>query len=519
MTSCILTVIKDEHLYLDEWLQYHLGIGVDHIFVIEDINSSSHQQIIDKYGDQVSLINAFSVLTEEERQLVADNRAKNLPGGQKTFLRAGLRYLKEHFDYDWCFVIDDDEFITFDQNQDLNRIFSLYKDYDAFIMSWKCYGANGLINKPDYSKAGVIDTYTEPVKGHVPTVLRETDKKTCYNMKKYRDEFWYSNHVPRDICNFCNTDFQKDKDNITYTNVFIRHYITRSWEEYVWKKKTRGYFYGRIRTLDNFFIMNPDMAYLKQTLKAQLEDETLVVMPYCQRGSQGNEIRLMLKAWRKFCQFKYHFAVIGEFDEKLISEFPWVDFIREPRVPRKPDQYNPHLDIQHKMEVAFNMFKGTYEGFLYVCDDFYAIKPFDIKDVTTIYYHELGFTGDNTKPKFFWKYDKWKTRQLLDRYNLPHINYTAHYPCYFEFARFKRLWDRFNMREESYVPEDVYYNSFEHEDPISDSEVRLAVCVPNFPKERFDQAVKNPKTKFVFNSVEGWSKDLENWLMEIIDKD
>jgi hypothetical protein len=31
MTSCILTVIKNEHQYLDEWIKYHIDLGIDHI--------------------------------------------------------------------------------------------------------------------------------------------------------------------------------------------------------------------------------------------------------------------------------------------------------------------------------------------------------------------------------------------------------------------------------------------------------------------------------------------------------
>ena len=35
MKSCIFTVIKNEHEYLDEWIKYHLDLGIDHIFIFE----------------------------------------------------------------------------------------------------------------------------------------------------------------------------------------------------------------------------------------------------------------------------------------------------------------------------------------------------------------------------------------------------------------------------------------------------------------------------------------------------
>lgn len=63
----------------------------------------------------------------------------------------------------------------------------------------------------------------------------------------------------------------------------------------------------------------------------------------------------------------------------------------------------------------------------------------------------------------------------MDKENFPHINYTAHFPCFFGFNRLKMLWDKYDMRHESYVPEDVYFNSFEHEEPISDEEIRFGI--------------------------------------------
>ena len=57
------------------------------------------------------------------------------------------------------------------------------------------------------------------------------------------------------------------------------------------------------------------------------KDNVLVVMPYIQSISQGNEIKLSLSGWKKFCQFSYYFIVIGEFDKQLKKEFTWVKFI------------------------------------------------------------------------------------------------------------------------------------------------------------------------------------------------
>ena len=259
------------------------------------------------------------------------------------------------------------------------------------------------------------------------------------------------------------------------------------------------------------------MLPIKDYLINQINDDMLVVMPYVQGKSQGNEIRISLNGWRKFCQFKYRFVVIGEFDESLKKEFTWVKFIDYPRKEWKEGQYNPHLDIQNKFKAIERLYAQEYDGFIYMTDDEYAVKPFDLSDITRIYYHNTTFIGNEKAPKSYWNYDKWKTRQLLDREGLPHINYTTHYPCYFEFKKMEEIRKKYNLLEESYVFDDVYFNYFKHEEPILDNTIRLGVWNKDIFKNEFQKAVDNPNIKFMCNSVEGWSEELENNL-EIITK-
>ena len=235
-------------------------------------------------------------------------------------------------------------------------------------------------------------------------------------------------------------------------------------------------------------------------------------MPYKQSDSQGNEIRLALNGWRKFCQFKYHFIVIGKFDESLINEFPWVHFIKCKTIEKKAGQYNPHLDINNKFNIIYRNYINSYDGFIWMVDDNYAIKPFNLDDITTVHYHNTPFTGNEKSPTSYWPHDKWKTRQLLDKENLPHYNYTTHYPCYFEFNKLKEIWNRYNMMNESYVLEDIYFNYFKHKEPILDNTIRLGIWNKSIFNNEFQKAVDNPNIKFCCNSIEGWSKELENSL-------
>jgi hypothetical protein len=517
MTSCILTVIKNEQEYLDEWIKYHLDLGIDHIFIFEDMDSDSHKDITEKYGDRVSLNSIFAIFNRQTaKKAIALKSSKN--NTQPLYFKTGLLSLKLTFleKYDWCFAIDNDEFITLEnENDGLQDVLSLYSDYDAFVMQWKCYGANGYVNKPNYEGKGLIGTYVEEMKGSLGGEFFQT--KTCYRLNKYEDKYYFNIHQPSDSCNFCRTDFSKDRFTPIYDKIFIRHYITKSWEEYLWKRKNRGYFCGLSRTYDNFFAINPDMNDKKEELLKSLKnDDVLVVMPYVQRGSQGKEIELALSCWKKFCKFKFHFVVIGEFDNSLTEKFPWVEFVPCPSVAREENQYTPHLDIQMKLEIVMRMYKTKYDGFIRIADDIYSIKPFDLEDITTPHYHSKMIDGSDKLPLAAFFNNKWKTKQLLEENGLPCINYTAHYPVYYEFSKLREIWNKFNMREESYVLEDVYFNYFEHEEPVLDDDVRFGVWSEDVYRNGFEKAVSNPCIKFTCNSVEGWSEELENSLNKII---
>ena len=511
MKSCILTVIKNEQQYLDEWIKYHLNLGIDHIFIYEDIDSDSHMEICAKYGDKVSLNGIFSILDEATKKEAKQVKELNKYSVQHLYFRNGLNYLKKLYSdvYDWCFLIDNDEFITL-ENDKLDDVLSLFNDYDAFVVSWKLYGANGYINK---SNKGVVETYTKEAEGKIPNQV-----KTCYKLKTFRNEFLYTHHHPTDICNWCNADYVKNYNIATYNRIYIRHYITKSWEEYVWKRKTRGYIWGRERDFDYFFKINPDMLPMKEELISQIKNDVLVVLPYKQSNSQGNEIRIALSGWRKFCKFSYRFVVIGEFDESLKTEFPWVKFIHCPSVPKKEGQYTPHLDIMNKFYVISRLYGQEYDGFIYTTDDEYPIKPFELEDVTNIYYHSSSFIGCEKCPTNYWRHNKWKTRQLLDREKLPHINYTTHHPCFFEFGKMMLIRKKYNLLNESYVFDDVYFNHFSHQEPKLDSQIRLGIWDKVIFKTEFQNALTNPNIKFVCNSVDGWSEELENELWKIIKK-
>lgn len=268
MSSCIFTVIKNEHEYLDEWIKYHLDLGIDHIFIAEDYGSETHKTIAHKYPiKKVTLLSVLDLYkTEEQKQRIIYEKT-HLFKLQNAYFRNGLKYVKNNYDYDWCFIIDNDEYITFEKkDESIQNIMSKYNEYDAVVLQWENYGANGHVYKPNYKEKNIIDTYTTKV-GYQ---LSDDDKwyqkvKTVYNMNVYDDTFM-SDRLPKYESKWCKTNFSQDKEKLIYDNIYIRHYITKSWEEYIWKIYIRGMFNPKHRNIDSFFEMNNDMINKKEEL-------------------------------------------------------------------------------------------------------------------------------------------------------------------------------------------------------------------------------------------------------------
>ena len=263
-TTCIFTIIKNEHEYLDDFIKYHLSIGINHIFVFEDYGTKTHKEITDKYKD-VTLFSVDEIKkVSEEAEKIINKKILNKNVLQPVFMKYGILYIKQNYNYNWCFAIDIDEYITCNGN--VNTMMQHYHLYDGILLQWENFGASGHIYKPDYTDKSLTEIYTTPVylgdKNEIPAT-----KKIVYNLYTYKLEFFSCQHdINRQLTIYCNSDFSQKYKGQIYDNIYLRHYITKSFEEYFWKLKIRGMFYKKHRDLNDFFLMNTDLANQKEDI-------------------------------------------------------------------------------------------------------------------------------------------------------------------------------------------------------------------------------------------------------------
>lgn len=235
--SAVIMVIKHENRYLKEWLDWHLSLGFQHIYLYDNGTEEHVTDVITEYPkevqDKITIIDwsgHHTHLQQDAYNHFLDNYRQNVR---------------------WGIFIDSDEFVRFTdgKTEDVNDFLRKYEDYTEIWGHEIEYNANG---KEHYEDKPVRERFTQL-----------TDVREGF----YWKNFIQSNRIDRFLMHYA--DYDKDKKFVFKNekknkDIFvIEHYYTKSWEEWCWKIKQRGGADPNYhKALQEFFVYNPDMGYL-----------------------------------------------------------------------------------------------------------------------------------------------------------------------------------------------------------------------------------------------------------------
>lgn len=253
----------------------------------------------------------------------------------------------------------------------------------------------------------------------------------------------------------------------------------------------------------------------KRMKRWKKENGYLVVIPFFAGGAQGRELEYAVAGWRKHFKEKYLIVVVGD-AHPVTESGDDILFIPCPRVPAPaPGNYRPHIDFVNKFRAVHKRFPDT-DGFIFVADDVYAVNDFDINDIKS-----LKQQGDHIMethiPLRPWDMEKRKTRLRLFEDGYPTRNFTTHLPVWFDWDKLEALFDKYDMANNSYIVEDMYFNIYYPtriplQLHIDHDNYKCGVYRPN---PRMEYIKKAFKTKiWIQNSVEGWIPELDAMLAD-----
>ena len=229
MKLCICQIIKDEHPYIEEWIEYHYNLGFEKFYLIEDWNSLSHKSLLNKYN-YVELYKLLDIINYEEKEILLNPK--------KYFEYTSIhrqRIVYHVFDrlwknnYDWMAFIDVDEFIDINKN-DLYKILLQNKNQPIVTMTWKHMDANNYINHPNnWKKYSVVNTYTHEFSSAFNT-KQIINCNAKFNFLTKESE-WMS--FPHAINN-------NGVVNNYSGNIYLKHFMCKSLEEWIWRLQNKG---------------------------------------------------------------------------------------------------------------------------------------------------------------------------------------------------------------------------------------------------------------------------------------
>ena len=237
-------------------------------------------------------------------------------------------------------------------------------------------------------------------------------------------------------------------------------------------------------------------------------EKILVVIPYLASGAQGNELELAIRGWIRHFQEPFRLVVVGDYHP--IVEMPGIEFIDCPRVDLIEGQYTPHLDHVHKFREVRRRYPYT-EGFIYTCDDIYAVADFTLEDVMVPKHPEIGpyfKLYDWHSNAADWWSDRGKTGELCKREGIPVRDWVCHLPVYYEWDKLFDIYDKYDCDHVSYIVENIYFGleyGDDHSLPATDYRDEVRSSNPG--------GIRPIGTvKWITNANCGWSEKLEEIL-------
>jgi hypothetical protein len=208
----ICCIIKDENAYLDEWIRYHLLIGVQHFYI---------------YDNQSKVPVAATL---QENGLAGYATVHTIKGRSKQ-VKAYRRCLKKYRKTSrWMAFIDTDEFIL--PKARGGNLVEFLKDYEAFgglALNWQIFGSNGHISrtrKPQLESFTMRAVEQFEINKHIKCIIQPRYVKDVANSHSFhfkKGKFCVNENGKQIADTFAPVSVQK---------IQLNHYYCRSLEEY-----------------------------------------------------------------------------------------------------------------------------------------------------------------------------------------------------------------------------------------------------------------------------------------------
>lgn len=218
MKVAIIAIAKNEQLYIQEWIDYHLNLGFDKIIIADN--------------DDELILSGFT-----SDKVIIEDYTKVIRVQPKAYTELFNKY-RDY--YDWIAFFDIDEFLVLDGYQDVKQFLSGFNT-DEVRLNTKHF--------TDNDELDVIDgNYNVFERFRTEANVFDLDRyfKTFVNTKITTDRYIFGHGIYDKRLNAVNAlnqsikaDSMKSEEPI-FKNAWFNHYRTKTIGEYIRQKCFRG---------------------------------------------------------------------------------------------------------------------------------------------------------------------------------------------------------------------------------------------------------------------------------------
>lgn len=230
----LVCIAKNEELYLQEWIDYHLKLGFDDIHIFQNDwrfnNLKKYPQVFFYEFDGKSFENYTNI---DEPIWIKNIQAKCYTDFIETY----------HNDYEWAAFFDVDEFLVLKKHTNVKEFISNYHNSDCLIINWAMFGDSGL-KTFDTNNPSVLNRF----------VMRDDKphkqfKSICKLKPGVKHQIhWTTTSWTDTNYNVGDSPFN---DSASFDVAQLNHYFTKTYTEFVDKVNRGNACHGK-RNLSDF---------------------------------------------------------------------------------------------------------------------------------------------------------------------------------------------------------------------------------------------------------------------------
>ena len=255
MKVCVCCIGRMENQYINEYVDYYLGLGIDKIFIYDNnYDGEEHFEDVmpsELLNDKVEIIN-FRNLSNCQMKVYQDC------------------YDKYRQEYDWFLFFDCDEYLYMEGFNNIKDFLKQdkFKNYELIHINWMSYGdCNNIVyeNKP---LKECFHTPILPLDWKKNLTVCENDHVKSIVRGGLKEVAWIATpHTPHGNLKCCDANGNSCHPHspflpFDYTSAHLKHYTTKTLEEWINVKVKRGFpdgnkdYFKRVNPIKEFFKFN-----------------------------------------------------------------------------------------------------------------------------------------------------------------------------------------------------------------------------------------------------------------------